>query len=433
MRRLLVLFLVAVVAVGAFVLFELPQRRAADRERMAAARLFAFDPRTIDAITVQRSDATLRFELTGAHWTMAAPVKDDAEAAAVVPIVSSLAEAAVQRDMGSSGDLARYGLAPPAVAVTLFAAGDTAAALELGGFNVDRSALYARRRDGRVLLVPTSINRAVTLPIDDYRNRRVVVFDLAVVRAFTIDSRVSGRSVWRRGAGESWFTVLAGDTVRGDSVAVPAVLRRLRGLRVQSFAAGTDSAQAPPLVAVTIHKDDGSALTVRFFTAPGSVHARVDGNPRTVVVADDPSDIAGASAATLRDRRLLHFDPLRAERMSVTTPDTSAVLVRAGDAWALPNPALGSIDRAMAADFVRALRALRYLRPLASADDPAAHPRFSLVIHGAGDTILDELYCAPAPGGGDLWLARSRSLGGVCEIERSALDEIAARLARLRR
>lgn len=432
-RRSLLLFVLALAAVGAFVLVELPGRRATEREQTEAMRLFAFDPGMIDAVAIERAGEALRFEFAGTRWTMRAPVRDDAEAAAVVPVISSLAEATVLRDLGPDTDPARYGLTPPAVTITLLAARDTAAVLELGAYNVDRSAIYARRGDGRVILVPTSIQRVASLSADDYRNRRVVVFDIGVVRRFVIDSGLTGASDWRRGPGESWFTVAAGDTVRGDSVAVPAVLRRLRGMRVRAFVTEADTIR-PPLVSVTIHKDDGSSQAVRFFAVDGGIHlARLDGNPRTVEVADDPSDIAQASLATLRDRRVLAFDPARARRLRVTTADTTAVLVRAGDAWALPNPALGRIDRERAAEFVRALRALRYVRRIDGADvDPALAPLFTLVIHGAGDTILDELYCAPAPGGGGRWLARSRSLGAVCEIEGSALDEISDRLARLR-
>lgn len=430
-RRLVVLFLLAALAVGAFLALELPRRRAEVRDRSAAAQLFAFDPGTVDAIELERADGPVRFALAGTHWTMTAPLADDAEAGTVAPIVSALASARIVRDLGRAERPERFGLTHPTTTIRLLAAGDTVAVLELGDHAVDRSAVYARRPGGPVLLVPTSIHRAVTLPLDDYRNRRVLVFDLAAVHAFTIASRLTGESHWTRAGGERWFTVIAGDTVRGDSVAVPAVLRRLRGMRVRTFA-GADTTAAP-LLGVTLHKLDGSSQAVRFFLGGDSLWvARVRGNPRTVLVADDPTDIAHAAVATLRDRRLLHFDPAAARRITVATPDTSAVLVRAGDRWALPNPALGVVDREHAADFVRALRTLRYARLRADAPDPRAAAVFSLVIYDGGDTILDALYCAPAPAGA-AWIARSHSLDGVCEIDGDALATIMARLSRVRR
>jgi len=430
-RRLLILFGVALLAVGAYLAIELPRHRAELREQREAARLFAFDPAEVEAIEVAREDTRLAFRLQGTHWIMTAPLADDAEVGTVAPIVTTLADAEVVRDLGTDNARDRFGLDPPAATVRLAGAGGRAvAALEIGDYTVDRSAVYALRGDGHLLLVPTAIHRALTLAVEDYRNRRVVVFDLSVVRAFEIDSRLTGRSRWtRRGAG-SWFTVIAGDTVRGDSVAVPAVLRRLRGMRVRAFVTAPDTTR--PLVSVTIDKDDGSTQAVRFFDAGQYVfQARVSGNPRTVEIGEDPGDIAAQSVATLRDRRLLHFDPAQAHRITFTTPDTSAVMVRAGDAWALPNPALGTIDRERAADLVRTLRALRYEPPVGTTPaDPRPHPRFSLVIQDAGDTILEELFCAPGPA--SRWAAYSRSLGGVCEIDGAALDAIADRLSRLR-
>lgn len=434
-KRLGVLFVLALLAVGAFLVFELPGRRAGERERAEASRLFAFDPRAIDAIAIDRAGETLRFSLSGTHWSMVSPLTDDAEAAAVVPVISTLAQAQVLRDLGHAGDPARFGLASPPVTISLFAAGDTSAVLELGNMAVDRSAVYARRRDGRVLMLPTAIHRAVTLPVDEYRNRRVIVFDLSAVRAFEIDSRTSGHSAWQRAGGDAWFTVVAGDTVRGDSVAVLSVLRRLRGLRVRDFVPGADTTSFSPLVTVTIHKDDGSSQALRLdAVAGGGCHARVRGNSRVVFVADDPADIARESVRTLRDRRLLQFDPAQARRITAVSANTTAELVRAGDAWAFPNPALGAIDPRRTADLVRALRALRYSGPAPDATvDPRTNPRFSVVIRGAGGTILDELYCTPAPRGGELWVAWSRSVGAACEVEVGELDAIAERLGELRR
>jgi len=430
-RRLLLLFALALVAVGAFSLYELPRRRAEDRSRDEAATLFAFDPGRVDAVVIDRPDTKLRFELRGTQWVMLAPLRDDAEAGTVMPVISNIDRARVIRDLGHTDEPSRFGLDEPSATIRLLAGRDTLAALELGSHTVDRSAVYARRPDGNVLLVPTAIHRAVTLDVQDYRNRRVIVLDIDAVRSFTIDSSTKGRSTWVR-HGADWFTVAMGDSVRGDSVAVPAVLRRLRGMRVRAFVADVDTTR--PLVSVTIHKNDGSIQAVSFFAAGrDSFLARTRGNARTVEIADDPSDIAGQSLESLRDRRVLQFDPLAAHRITITTPDTTAVIVRAGDTWALPNPALGELDAGRATDLVRALRALRYTRLLTEGrPDPRGDFRFSLVIDDAGGTILEELYGTPVSGG-SAWIARSRSLGRNCEIEGAALDAITGRLSRLRR
>ncbi|HEX5132953.1 MAG TPA: DUF4340 domain-containing protein [Candidatus Krumholzibacteria bacterium] len=432
-RRLLLLFLAATVAVAAYFLVELPRQRDKDQHRRDATRLFEFDAERVDTIILDRPDATLRFAITGTHWVMRSPLHDDAELASVVPLLSTLASAGVERDLGPGSEDARYGFDAPSARLTLLAGSDTVATLELGDYTVDRSFVYARRPDGHVLLVPTAIHRAAMLPVNDFRNRRVAVFDLAAVSAYTLDSRETGTSRWTRGPGDSWFTVAHGDTIAGDSVAVPAVLRRLRGLRVSRFVSDADTAMTgPALVTVSIRRLDGSLLRVHLFDHDGVARARVDGNPRVVEVADNPLDIARESFATLRDRRVLQFDPLRALRITVSTADTSAVLVRAGDAWALPNPSLGTLDPRRSADFVRTLRNLQFLRVVDTPLPTATPAAFSLVVYGAGDTILDELSASPAPGEPGIRLGRSRSLGRVCEIDTAAIDAIIAALRRIR-
>jgi hypothetical protein len=139
-----------------------------------------------------------------------------------------------------------------------------------------------------------------------------------------------------------------------------------------------------------------------------------------------------ASPALLRDRRLLQFDPLRAQRIHVVTPDTSAVLVRAGDAWALPNPALGRIDADAAADFVRALRALRYRSVLEASPRELEPATFTLVVAGDGDTIIDEMRARPRADANEGWIVTSRSSRAISEVSSEDLEAVVARLRRLR-
>jgi hypothetical protein len=152
-------------------------------------------------------------------------------------------------------------------------------------------------------------------------------------------------------------------------------------------------------------------------------------------VVDVDGDVAGAldaSPAVLGDRRLLQFSPAHARRILVVTPDTSAVLVRAGDAWALPNPALGNIDRGAAVEFIRALRTLRYTRVVegdARRVEPAA---FTLRVLAERDTILDELRGRPRADASDVWIVTSHSSHALAELPARELDALVAILGRLR-
>lgn len=431
-----VLFFVAAAAVAAFVLLELPRRREAERAADDASRLFEPTSAAADRVEIVQPGERVLLEVRGTRWDIIEPVRDAAEYSRVATLLDALARARIERGLGASDDPVRYGLAPPVAVVTVTAVGDTLAYLELGGLTVDGAFCYARRADGEVVLVPPAIVSAAALPASAFRDQNLVRFDPAEVLAFTIRRRGHASVRWTRHGPDAWFTVVAGDTVAGDSVEVPTHVRRFRGMRVRAFIdpADTTGAFAHPAGSVTLHKRaPAPAVTVHFAARPDSVYwARTDGETRVIEVHGDIASALDASPALLRDRRLVQFDPRRAKRIQVVTPDTSAVLVRAGEAWALPNPALGRIDPLAAADFVRALRTLRYRAVLDASPRDLDPATFALVVAADGDTILEEVRGRPRAGTNEAWIVTSRSSRTISELSSKDVEAVTAHLRRLR-
>ncbi len=429
------LFVVAVVVIAAFALVELPRRRAAERSQEHARRLFPPFAAPVDAVDIVRPNDRVHVEVRGTHWQVVQPVDDTAEYSRVATLIDAVEKAEVERNLGPAENAA-YGLAPPVAVVTLTAAADTVAYLELGARTVDDAMVYARRRDGDVVLVAPNIITAATLPAAAYRDQRLVRVDVDEIAAFSVRHGSEPAVRWNRRGTDAWFTVARGDTVAGDSVEVPVYLRRFRGMRVRSFVDPADTTGAFDRLAgvVTFHKRaPHPAVTLRFAARADSGYVgRVDGESRVVVVHGDVPGALDASVATLRDRRLLQFSPLRAKRIQVATADTSAVLIRAGGAWALPNPALGRVDPRAAADLVRSLRALRYARVVETSPRDVEPSTFTLSVAAEGDTILDELRGRPRPGSDDAWIVTSRSSRLVAELPASDVRAIVDRLRRLR-
>lgn len=422
-----ILFVLAVVAVAAYAVLELPRRRVSQPDR-----LFAPFASPIDAVQIDRANERIRAEVRGSRWDVVSPVEDLADYSRIATLIDELEHAEIERHLGGADDLTPYGLSPPAAVVTLESHGEAVARVELGGLTIDKSYAYARRDDGDVVLIPPAVTRAATLPADSYRDSHLTRFDVANVDAFTVQRGREPPVRWRLGNG--WFTVADHDTVAGDSVQVPTYLRRFRGMRVRAFVPPADTAGAFATLAgrVTLHQRNAPALTLRFAARPDSVFwCRIDGATRVVSVHGDVPGALDATVATLRDRRLLHFAPLRAKRIRVATPDTTAVLVRAGDAWALPNPALGRVDARAASDFVRALRALQYRHVLEGAHVSTEPPSFTLAVMAQGDTLLDELRGRQDPATKD-WIVTSRSTGVTAELANANWTELIHRLRRIR-
>jgi hypothetical protein len=428
-----VLLMVAALALAAFALLELPRQRASEHALEDARRLFPAFAAPADRVDIVRPEGATRLEVHGTHWEVVSPIPDAAEYSRIATLMDAVSKGEVERNLGHDEDLARFGLAPPASTVIIAAGADTLAYLELGSHTIDHAFVYARRRDGDVVLVAPSILAAATLPLDAYRDGSLVRFDPAALDGFTIRHAGYPDVRWNR-RGDSWYTVADGDTIAGDTELVLQHVRRFRGMRVRSFVDPADTAGvfSSPVGSVTLYKrPPAPPVTIRF-AAPsrGVFWARTDGASRVVEVHGDIASALDASPEILRDRCLLHFSPARARRIRLVAPDTSAVLVRVGDKWALPNPALGRIDARAAGDFVRALRALRYSRVVdATAADvePAA---FTLVVEAEGDTILDEMRGRPHDP--KLWIVTSRSGGVYAELPEKDLNAVMARLRRLR-
>lgn len=431
-----VLFVVALVALAAFAWVELPHRRLAERENVGARRLFPPFARMIDRVVVLRPDARIVLEARNTHWEIVEPVRDAAEYSRVASLLATFEKAEVARNVGPAVNPVAYGLTPATATVWIVSGTDTMAHLEIGALTIDDAFAFARRDDGDVVLVPPDLLSVVTLPVDAYRDQHIVRFDLSEVESFVVHPRMQNPIRWTRRGDDAWFTVVDGDTVRGDSTAVPTFLRRFRGMRVLAFVdpADTSGAFVDPAGIVTLHKHPPAPpVTLRFATHAGTLYwNRVDGRGRVVVVDGDVPNALDASPATLRDRRLLQFSPLRAKRIHVATPDTSAVLVRAGDAWALPNPALGRIDRGAAAAFIRSLRALRYTRVVEGTPRDADPAALTVQVTADGDTILDELRGRPRGGASDAWIVTSRSSGTLAELPAVDVDALVALLRSMR-
>jgi len=437
-RTTAAVLLVACLLAAHYWFVERPRReRAVGRER-ASARLAPFAAEAATALSIARGDSSLAFVLRGARWDMTAPLEDVADAGTVGTLLAALANAEVARNLGPQSDPTPYGLSPPEMTVVVTAArGDTLLHLDLGRTTVDRAWAYARRAgSSEVLLVPTALRRYAGRAVEDYRYKRSLSFDISAVRSFTFAAPGRHMRWWRDGSG-AWSGVVDADTVAGDPLAVEALLRRLRGLRAARFIdpPAADALMARARYRVEIDKEPPHP-TVRLdvvLTDSASAFTRVAGETRAVEVDSSVAQVFRASLASLRDRRLLRFDPAAAHGLEIVTPDTSATLVRRGNDWFPPNPKLGRVHPARVRGLIDAALALRYDRVGDATPDTAAAaspPAFVLVVRGDGGTLLDEMTCRRS--GPSRYRASSRSSGLSGEIDAAGLEALTSAARSLR-
>lgn len=446
LKNTLILFVIAAVFVGYFVLFEQPRHKNKEKQERQMARLVQFYPSDVYYVGVKRSDVTLEFRRDGDYWWMLSPVADRAERAAVNVLINSVTGAEIERDLGVVKDLSPYGLDVPAAEITMAdATGDTLAVLEVGDHTIDKAFVYALRPDrGSVLLVPTGIRRYAIPDPSEFRDKRVVDFQLADVSAFTVKS--PGRSLsWRRTPGEEWVTERDGAVIKGNTTDVEAVLRRLRGLRAQAFVAPADAARLdlfePATGSVTMNKSNAeAALTlIAGKRYGGGVCARVSGEDRVVVTDTSILTVFENTLYDLRERRLLRFDKADVTKIEFVAPDLQVTIVRPGRDWVFPNPSLGVIEQDGAARILARLANLEFESVVD--ENPGekntafylSKPDVRITIFDQGGSKIDELLCTRSQRENGIFYATSRSAGLVAAIGESYLNELAESFKNLRR
>jgi hypothetical protein len=377
----------------------------------------------------------VRFAKTDSTWRVISPLFDSAEPGAIGALLDALRTADINRNLGPETDLTHYGLDHPDALITLKAKQQTVLQVAVGKNTVDNAWCYARTTTGDVLLVPTDVHQTTTLPADAYRNRRVVTFQLRDVDSFTLAGNDHATRWFRHR--QAWCSrVSAADTVVGDSVGVEAVLRRLRGLRVASFVT-SDDAPAREGGSITVDGPVGPSkvttpITSLHFSrlADGSWRVTETYSGRAVIINDDVSDLFAHTVTELRDRRLLQFDPAVTRRINFAAPTATGELVRSGGAWSYPNPVLGRVDEKMAAEFVRALRALKWTEPGNDVARGTGRVYYRIEIMGEGDKMIDQLTAGPLDATTS-WVT-SLSSHGTWLVENARLDEVASKFARLK-
>jgi hypothetical protein len=410
-----ILLAVALLAAGAYLLFERPRERAQDRNQAASDKLTSFDAASIDSIAIERPQDTLVFERADSLWRMVAPVSDSAEPGAIGTLLHALSTADIAP--GAESDLAPYGPTPSSRLRRASSCCGSQSAR-----TVDNAWLRTLHR-GDVLLVPTDVHQSSTMPWTSTATTRP---DSERCDRNTVSTELS--MSWTR-RGTTWYALAGRDTVAGDSVAVLSPLHRLRGLRAAHVLQG-DAAPTPPADSVrtmTVWIGPAHPTEITFTHSATGWNALV--GTRNMAVNDDLSDLFAHTTTELRDRRLLQFDPAVTERIVVVAPATGGE-IPCRRTWSFPNPALGRVDPGRAADFVRALRGLKWSEPGGEAAQTGAHFLFRIEISGAGGKMIDVLTAGPYDAA-TCWVASPSSRGSWL-IARSTLDDIAARFAHVK-
>ena len=411
-KTTLILLAVGVGAALYFFVVEKPREAGRDDKTASEGRLTGVLPDDVETVKIERPDVTIAARRDGERWAIVSPVEDAADDAAFNTLLRTVCDAAVERRLAlGETSLAEYGLEPPSAVVHL-GAKDGRALLELrvGGHNVTKSHCYAAVGSARrVILVPAGIRRYALRTLFEYRNKRIL--DAAVDDVRGVEIASPGESMaWRLDGRDGWFTVENGDTITGDSTAIEAVVRELRGLRALDIP--IDGAQkreeylSPSAGSIALGlAPDSRTIRIRFGDRRDDrCYVESSANERVSQVDAAVLGLFDKTVNDLRDRRLLRYDERGLAKLTLETPEKTVTILVSGTGWTYANTGFGDIDEETAARLLARIKELKFERVIgskipAAGDHGFAKPFFRLVLLGVGDVVIDELTVGgPAPG-----------------------------------
>jgi hypothetical protein len=332
--RTTLLLMLAVIALGAYLLITREQSALDERSVMAARRAFRFDPDRIENIRIETPDGLFMLERADATWRMAHPVsaRADVDAAGrIIDTVTSLRWSQVisardQQELKLS--LADYGLDQPRASIEL-SGGSTGFSLLFGRDTPDGRGMYLKRDDLPDIFV-TARDLLAVLPASalDLRDRRLMTVLPDRVRRVEWLTRNGPVQASRLG-GEQW-QIDRPVSARANGPAIRQWLDRMYAFQVHEFiaesvAAGSLYGFDEPTRQVTIGDDTGETYVLKIGNAVDAAatayYASIQGREQVFSVLKEVADWLQPVSGQFRDYRVMTLPVAEIKSIRMTDSD----------------------------------------------------------------------------------------------------------------
>ena len=346
MRTKVTLFLIFLNVALFFFIFKIDGKWDTDgRARDARTRVLgpeAADIRKLEISSTAPGATPVALMRRGDTWWLTKPFEWPANPYAASAIVNELkllehVSSFSTKDLpANSMSLADYGLAPPKLTVT-FASGDAPPTLlRIGDSTNIGNRLYVLSPDGqRIHVVAHGLADTLSLGLDKLRADDVLTVQTYEAVGLIVQIGNSPRLRIRSEA-NGWFYDTILNNARASKTAVDLTIGELNKLKVRSFAPAAAPATLPsadPKLRVTIEGnrrretlllgDPVPSAKIPGKTDETEYYAQLEGRAAlfTVVVPNALVEVLRNALFTLREKRLLDFDPRAVTAVALTAPN----------------------------------------------------------------------------------------------------------------
>jgi hypothetical protein len=344
---------------------------AREKAESVKGRLWTVEPKDVEAVTIKRGPETVRLKRTDAGgWELLEPIKAPGDRGAIDEVVTNLATARVDREVASNaGNLAEFGLQPPAAEVRLDVKGKSEPlGLLVGAKNPTGIWVYGKEpAKPAVVTLGESVARDVARPVGDFRDKTIVAFDKKNVTGVELD--VEGQRIAMAADEPGKWRIAQPAAYPADNDIVADFLDKLEAAKVKEFVADAPPSLAPygldrpATVTLWIGKDkERAAKTLRFGKvdpAKQAVYVKRDGDNSVMLAPEDLWKAFPKTVAVLRNKVVVAYAYDKANRIEVESARGAVTLEKDGGAWKITAPEALKADSAAVSNLLWKIRDLR--------------------------------------------------------------------------
>jgi hypothetical protein len=347
--RTTVILLVIAVALGVWIkFFESKQPNTAEAKR-ESGKVINFDREKLTGIVIRNGDDRIELQRQNGTWRLTAPVKDQADAAAVDSLISDIefwrkdAVIPAREFTGEKGKLSEYGLAQPKLRMQLLGLQGSPEVL-FGKDAALEGQMYIRFATSKdVMIASQNVRTDISKKPDEFRDRKLTDITTAQVTRVVIKTQAGEIELAKKN--DHW-EITRPLQARGDDQKIGDLLADVTNARIQEFIAD-DSGDlqgyglSEPRGSLTIYVGDNKeGRTLQIGSAADkikdAIYARYLPRHGVYALPKKTEALLTVKPNDLRDRHLVRLDTNNLDRIHIEAAGQSPiVLARKDQNWTI--------------------------------------------------------------------------------------------------
>ena len=342
---------------------------ARDKAESVKGRLWAIEPKDVEAVSIKRERDTIRLKRVEGGWEMLEPVKSRGDRGPIDEVVLSLATARVDREVAANPTkLAEFGLEPAAAEVRIEVKGRPEPLTLLMGAKSPTGAWVYAKEAGKPAVVTLSevTARDVARPAADFRDKTIIAFDRKAVTG--IDLEVDGQSFSVATDEPGKWRIVKPGAYKADADMIADFLDKLEAAKVKEFVADSGpparfGLDKPTRVTLWIGKDKDRASKALSFGATDpakqGVYVVRDNDAGVLLAPEELWKAVPKTVAALRDKVVVAYAYDKANRIQVESGRGTVTLEKDGGTWKITAPEALRADSTAVTNLLWKIRDLR--------------------------------------------------------------------------